>query len=85
MFAKSEAYFGEGTGPIWLHDVRCTGAEARLWSCWHIGLGAHDCDHRADAGVICKNIIRLVDGGNDREGRVEVWHNDVWGTVCDDD
>ncbi|XP_032439881.1 deleted in malignant brain tumors 1 protein-like [Xiphophorus hellerii] len=83
--ATSQAFFGQGTGQIWLDDVSCSGNEASLTQCEHGGFGTHDCVHNEDAGVVCSAQTRLAGAGLPRcSGRVEVYHNSIWGTVCDD-
>ena len=52
--SRSSAYFGQGSGPIWLDDVQCTGSESTLASCGHLGINiTRSCSHREDAGVRC--------------------------------
>ena len=57
--AYPNAYFGRGTGPIFLDDLLCTGREARLIDCLRStnqGIGTYDfCPNGRgeDVGVGC--------------------------------
>ena len=51
--AYSGARYGQGRGPIFLDDVECEGSEDSLLSCFHNGIGNHNCYHGKDAGVNC--------------------------------
>ncbi|XP_072180908.1 scavenger receptor cysteine-rich domain-containing protein DMBT1-like [Diadema setosum] len=85
--------FGPGEGRILLDNVQCQGSEERLLDCPHNGFLKHNCRHQEDAGVSCRGKapsrapfqLRLVGGSNNREGRVEVYYDGAWGTICDDE
>jgi len=84
------AYFGQGSGRIWMDDLACVSDEATLWDCSRSDWGDHNCVHLEDAGVQCDSGdssgtgIRLVEGSDVYEGRVEVEYFSFWGGVCDD-
>uniref|UniRef100_A0A8C9EF04 SRCR domain-containing protein n=1 Tax=Phocoena sinus TaxID=42100 RepID=A0A8C9EF04_PHOSS len=82
--APGSARYGQGSGPIVLDDMRCMGHESYLWSCPHSGWNTHNCGHSEDAGTESGLALRLVNGGDRCQGRVEVLYRGSWGTVCDD-
>ena len=54
--AYYRAYFGQGTGPIHLGYVWCTGPEYRLLSCYHNLAFLYFCTHAEDVGVKCHGM-----------------------------
>ena len=51
------AYFGQGTGPIWLDNIACMRNELTLARCGHLGVNiTRNCSHDEDVGVRCHGI-----------------------------
>ncbi|XP_010226501.1 PREDICTED: scavenger receptor cysteine-rich domain-containing group B protein-like, partial [Tinamus guttatus] len=82
--ANGSAQFGQGSGTIWLTEVQCQGSEGTLAACRAKPWGVHHCSHQNDAGVVCAepSEVRLVNGSGRCSGRVEVLHEERWGSVC---
>ncbi|XP_030043951.1 scavenger receptor cysteine-rich type 1 protein M130-like [Microcaecilia unicolor] len=82
--AMHSAFYGRGKGPIWLGKLQCDGNESALWDCAPRSWDRHDCTHKEDASVLCSDFkdLRLQSDDYDCAGRVEVYYNGTWGSLC---
>nr|XP_022333493.1 deleted in malignant brain tumors 1 protein-like [Crassostrea virginica] len=84
-----DAWFGQSNGTSLNIEPDCKGSEVDLAFCplnkeW----GNETCSHSDDAGVACYptalgfHNVRLSDGDDIGHGRLEVYYNGNWGSVC---
>ena len=60
-------------GIIWLDNVNCSGAEAKLTDCGTAGWGRHNCRNSEAAGVKClarKEPVMLADTASEKTEKV---------------
>ncbi|XP_023564346.1 antigen WC1.1-like [Octodon degus] len=90
----------EGSRPHWVDGIQCQKTDVSLWQCPSDPWNFRSCLPKDEAYMTCagqrpkscpdselcteREKLWLRGGDNKCSGRVEVWHKDSWGTVCDD-
>ncbi|KAL4223332.1 scavenger receptor [Mactra antiquata] len=86
--AYHSATHGEGTLPILLDSVDCSGSEKSIFDCTSLIWGSNKCHHSDDVSVSCHPSLNvsLVNGTDMYNGRVMISiDGGKWESFCDDD
>ena len=55
----NSAHFGQGTGPIWINCLLCTGTEQLFPKLFELG-NPYGCSHFEDISVVCPGNVSFV-------------------------
>ena len=53
---RTASQFGQGSGPVLMSEVQCTGRESHLVNCSYSPLIPSSCSHAYDVGVKCEGL-----------------------------
>ncbi|MGH0169076.1 UNVERIFIED_CONTAM: hypothetical protein FKN15_056154 [Acipenser sinensis] len=81
--AHNPSKYAPGNSPVLLSQIECKGNESSLQGC-HFSQSNESANSSVSVGVLCTEFkdLRLVSAEFDCAGRLEIFYNGTWGSVC---